>query len=430
MFMNTLNFSHTGVPYNDQKARILITVLVTYIGTTYVAMKNSYEMMLIKEFYSLIIAAFVITFLIINWVYLVTVRLDRYYRWEAETIQRILLQSILAFALPALLFFLLTWIYMSAYGLNMLTGDYPGELNFLIKVLILLNAYYITYYFYLRWRTIEKASQNNTLRYSDRKVRLYSAAIGAFMISVYGETKPIFELMMLKEFYLALVVSFLIAFILINLVYLVTVRLDRQYRWETETIQRLLLQVLLAFIAPAILAFLFAWTYLSAYGINILKTSYVTHDYQFILMMLLLLNAYYLGHYFFLRWQACEQLIQNFKGKINEPGHPGLQLSQGSKTIQVPFEDILYIYREDEANYLLTKNAERYFLSFTLDDIAVQLNQNFFRANRQMIINRKTIKSYQSAENGKIMLALEPPFKEDVLISSRKAKGFRDWIRR
>lgn len=90
-------------------------------------------------------------------------------------------------------------------------------------------------------------------------------------------------------------------------------------------------------------------------------------------------------------------------------------------------------FTKDVLNYLYLFNGERYLVDEdTLDDVEEILNPDqFYRANRQFIINIDAIQSVKSIENSKILVKLkEPNQKFEIDISREKAPAFKKWMNR
>ena len=65
----------------------------------------------------------------------------------------------------------------------------------------------------------------------------------------------------------------------------------------------------------------------------------------------------------------------------------------------------------------------------SLDEVEELLDpEQFFRANRQFIVNKSAIESYRTHFTGKIELRLLVPTKEEIIISKEKAHQFRGWF--
>ena len=93
--------------------------------------------------------------------------------------------------------------------------------------------------------------------------------------------------------------------------------------------------------------------------------------------------------------------------------------------------DIAYVYMENEITYLISKDGVRHVCFDNLNSIEEKLDDDFFRANRQHIINIAFIKSYRIYEKGKIMVdMLVNESRSPICISQRTSPKFREWITR
>lgn len=88
-------------------------------------------------------------------------------------------------------------------------------------------------------------------------------------------------------------------------------------------------------------------------------------------------------------------------------------------------------FAKETLNYIYLFNGERYMLDFsTLDDVEELLNPNqFYRANRQYIINIDAIQTVKPVENSKLTIRLKDPnHKFEIDMSREKAPVFKKWI--
>lgn len=271
--------------------------------------------------------------------------------------------------------------------------------------------------------------------YHDIWLRIIGALLASHLIVSFGEKEGFFQLVLMWDYWRALLISFVIAFLLVSLVYIVTVRLDRRYDWKSQSLSRASLQITLGLLLPALCAFFLAYLYFAAFGLHILDTPYLRFDFPIIVLLLVLLNLYYLAYYFLKKWQSAEQAASNHIHSI-APATAKLKsetftIQQGAQSIPLPVTSIAYFYRDGDYNFLRTFDGSTHLVSQTLDDIESSLDENiFFRANRQLIINIKSCKSYAALEYGKLQLSLEPAPKEMVIISQRKSRSFKAWMAR
>lgn len=97
--------------------------------------------------------------------------------------------------------------------------------------------------------------------------------------------------------------------------------------------------------------------------------------------------------------------------------------------IPVQTNDIACFVR-DNLNYIYTFSGDRYMADFTsLDELEDILNpKQFYRANRQCIVNIGAIQTMKLHANQKITLTLKKPLIMEQDISREKAPGFKKWF--
>ncbi len=96
----------------------------------------------------------------------------------------------------------------------------------------------------------------------------------------------------------------------------------------------------------------------------------------------------------------------------------------------VPIKDIAF-FTKDVLNYLYLFNGDRYLMEEnTLDEVEELLNpEQFYRANRQFIINIDAIQSVKTVENSKILVKLKDPNQKfEIDLSREKAPTFKKWL--
>jgi len=108
---------------------------------------------------------------------------------------------------------------------------------------------------------------------------------------------------------------------------------------------------------------------------------------------------------------------------------PGFISYRKGILIPVPSESVTCFYLRNQIVYAVAGNAE-YPLEETLDQIESRLpNDRFFRANRQIIIQRKHIANAEVYFNNRLLVRLDSKFSEKIIISRDKAPLFKDWLR-
>jgi DNA-binding LytR/AlgR family response regulator len=105
--------------------------------------------------------------------------------------------------------------------------------------------------------------------------------------------------------------------------------------------------------------------------------------------------------------------------------------TSGEKIISIKTEDIAYFVGHQRYVFLVNFKNEQYLVDFTLEKLEEVLNPNdFFRINRQFIVNYNAIKNMYAYLRGRIKLELNPSSKEDTVVSIERAPAFKQWLNR
>ena len=74
-------------------------------------------------------------------------------------------------------------------------------------------------------------------------------------------------------------------------------------------------------------------------------------------------------------------------------------------------------------------DGHTYYLNQTLDDIMAQLDpEQFFRANRQFIIARTSVKDMSVWFGNKLAINLIVPTPEKIIVSKARVGEFKTWF--
>lgn len=273
-----------------------------------------------------------------------------------------------------------------------------------------------------------------TSRYHDLYFRIILSFVAAHFIVVFGEKDSIFQLFLSWDYYRSVLLSAVIAFVLISIVHIATVKLDKTFDWNSHTVKRIGMQFLLGLALPAIVAFILATIYFRLYDIDIFVTRYLLYDFPVIVGMILFFNLYYLTFYYYLQMRQA----QLAPGSVQDTGMHSeakpsevILASRGTKNIPIKVSDISYIFHEEEFNFARTFEKEDFLIPASLDAIQEQLPpRKFFRVNRQMLVNVDACEHFENIEHQKIQLHLRPKHSQPVIISQKRARDFRDWIKR
>jgi two-component system response regulator LytT len=91
--------------------------------------------------------------------------------------------------------------------------------------------------------------------------------------------------------------------------------------------------------------------------------------------------------------------------------------------------DIASVFSEDGLSFAYTFHGVRYLLDQPLSELSAQLDsEEFFRINRNCIVNNKSIQKISTWFNNRLKILLNPTVKEDVIVSRERVKDFKTWL--
>lgn len=99
------------------------------------------------------------------------------------------------------------------------------------------------------------------------------------------------------------------------------------------------------------------------------------------------------------------------------------------KIIPIRAIDIQLIHAANGTVFLYTSAEKSYALQYTIEQLETMLNPlQFFRANRQFIVNRDFIQNIEYYFNRKLIVAPKMDFSEKIVVSKVKAPSFLKWM--
>lgn len=99
------------------------------------------------------------------------------------------------------------------------------------------------------------------------------------------------------------------------------------------------------------------------------------------------------------------------------------------KTVVIKVEDIALFQVEHETVYLQTFQGKKYPIFKKMEYIESVCNPSqFFRINRQMLVNLRAVQSFEPYFNRKIVLELSVKTEEKPIVSRLKVSSFKDWL--
>lgn len=148
------------------------------------------------------------------------------------------------------------------------------------------------------------------------------------------------------------------------------------------------------------------------------------------------------GIYYLLKPFKKEQLIEalnKFKAHVGKTStgkfsaKTGFQkrflVSIGKQSKLIPVEEIAYFYTDKKVLYLVCFDSSKYILNSSLEKLESILDpENFFRINRQFIVNLSSITRMSPASKSRQQLFLKPKPFHSIITSSARTADFYKWL--
>jgi two-component system LytT family response regulator len=104
-------------------------------------------------------------------------------------------------------------------------------------------------------------------------------------------------------------------------------------------------------------------------------------------------------------------------------------VARGDQLIPLKAERVAYFHIDTGVVKAVTSDGQSFTMDQKLEDLEAQLDPSlFYRANRQFIVRRDAIHHIKYYFNGKLILTVDPPARERIVVSKAKAGDFKEWM--
>lgn len=116
--------------------------------------------------------------------------------------------------------------------------------------------------------------------------------------------------------------------------------------------------------------------------------------------------------------------------KLNVPsGKTSFLIFKNQKYRTIPVEDIAYFYIRHDASWIMCFDKQQYAINQSLDQITQSVSaKQFFRLNRQYLVNFKAIKEVEPYFLRKLYVRLVIEAPDKLLVNKEKSHSFLSWM--
>ncbi|KXX68462.1 LytTR family DNA-binding domain-containing protein [Flammeovirga sp. SJP92] len=126
--------------------------------------------------------------------------------------------------------------------------------------------------------------------------------------------------------------------------------------------------------------------------------------------------------------QDFNSIIAELSGTPKKNIKKNILIFKGEKIIPVNTQQIALIHLDSSVTYIYTFDGEKYASDQSLDTLESNLNADFYRINRQFLVNRNAINHVSKYFARKLLVETQIEIHEDIIVSKAKASDFLKWL--
>jgi hypothetical protein len=276
--------------------------------------------------------------------------------------------------------------------------------------------------------------------------KVSGALLIAHFIEALGREETFWELILQPYYFRDVASGFVIALTIWEFISRISNYLDARLGWFERPLERILLQFGCGVVVASFFMYiLVGLQFKFIFGESILAGEWLLYEFPVAVVFIIFVNIIYFTTYVYSRSVQFEKMAYARSVAPGSIEHDPLHdigilkkdlvteiilARKGLRQCSLKPEDIAYIFRDDTTNHIKTFQSEVYTIDETLDELEKKLNKDqFFRANRQMLVNRLASESFVPASYGKLEVYLQPSVNHPVIISQKRAPEFKAWMK-
>jgi len=250
-------------------------------------------------------------------------------------------------------------------------------------------------------------------------IRLFVALLASHFVVVNGSKKAWLELFTRSYYYASLFYSMVIAYLLIEYIFMVSRIVNKAFDEHGLGAKRLKYQFIFGFCLASFNAFLLAMLLFWIKNENIFNSGYFKNLFIYIVLFIFTINVVYLLYYEYLkvpkmRYQRIEidpALMKQRRNKALEASQPALIYHENKTCFAVDFKGVTTIWPNTIAESMDFLNAV-----------------NYFQINRKDIVHRAAVVSFSSYQLRFLKIVHNIPIDKELITSRRKSAIFKEWL--
>lgn len=122
--------------------------------------------------------------------------------------------------------------------------------------------------------------------------------------------------------------------------------------------------------------------------------------------------------------EAAMAALTSYKEQPNDT----LLVKYRDRILPFSMNKIALFYLDNELSHLVTHTGKTYIIPENLEELEKKTGKNFFRMNRQFLVNRNAIKDAEELFPRKLKINLTLPFSKEIVVSKEKKARMLEWM--
>jgi two-component system, LytTR family, response regulator LytT len=128
------------------------------------------------------------------------------------------------------------------------------------------------------------------------------------------------------------------------------------------------------------------------------------------------------------RLAGMRESLAELGGHFGDTGQQSVLVHHGDKIVPVRVSDVALFYIHRETTRLLMYNQQEFTIPKSLEELEKVIGGQFYRANRQYLVNREAIRDATPHFARKLLINLRISFTEKITVPKTRTKHFMDWL--
>ncbi|MEO9965116.1 MAG: LytTR family DNA-binding domain-containing protein [Reichenbachiella sp.] len=122
-------------------------------------------------------------------------------------------------------------------------------------------------------------------------------------------------------------------------------------------------------------------------------------------------------------------LVESLQSTMEPTSQKRFMVYKGDKVKTINTAEVAYFFAEGKYVYLVNMDGVEYLIDYTLDKLQSKLEpEQFFRINRQFIIQICAIKEMIAYSKGRLKIELDPTPRKETIVSTDRSSDFKNWL--